>query len=257
MKWILSPENPLIKEIKKIIKKPEEKIFIEGINLVEAALTSDYVQLEQVLVTEDFIEKKKEFFKSFQSKIPVIGISERIAKTISETVTPQGIFAVAKFKFKNINEIQNPTVVVVADRVQDPGNLGTIIRASEALGAEALLITPGTCNPLSGKVLRASAGSMFFIPVIEVSYEEINEFISKNKITLVVTELKAKQPCFNLDLTLPVAVAFGNESHGVSEELKKIKHISCRIPHRGKTESLNVAMSAAVLLYEILRQRSL
>ncbi len=93
--------------------------------------------------------------------------------------------------------------------------------------------------------------------MIEVSYEEINEFISKNKITLVVTELKAKQPCFNLDLTLPVAVAFGNESHGVSEELKKIKHISCRIPHRGKTESLNVAMSAAVLLYEILRQRSL
>ncbi|GAQ95279.1 RNA methyltransferase, TrmH family [Thermodesulfovibrio aggregans] len=257
MKWIQSSENPLIKEIKKIIKQPEERVFIEGINLIETAINSTNVQLEKILVTDSFIERHSEFFKTLQDKFSVIGISQKIAKEISDTVTPQGIFAMAKFKFSNINEIKNPTLIVIADRIQDPGNLGTIIRASEALGAEAILLTSGTCNPLSGKVLRASAGSIFFIPLIEVSYEEINEFISKNKITLVVTELKAKQPCFNLDLTLPVAVAFGNESHGVSEELKKIKHISCRIPHRGKTESLNVAMSAAVLLYEILRQRSL
>ncbi|WP_353683984.1 RNA methyltransferase [Thermodesulfovibrio sp. 3907-1M] len=257
MKWIQSPENPLIKEIKKIIKKPEEKIFIEGINLIEAALTSDYVQIEEVLVTEDFIEKQREFFKTFKSKILVTGISERIAKTISETVTPQGIFAVAKFKYKNLNEIKNPKLAVIADRIQDPGNLGTIIRASEALGAEALLTTPGTCNPLSGKVLRASAGSIFFIPVIKASVKDIKDFILKNKLKLVITDLKAKLHCFNVDFTGSLAVAFGNESHGVSEELKTIKHISCRIPHKGKTESLNVAIAATVLLYEILRQRSL
>ncbi|GAB5046922.1 TrmH family RNA methyltransferase [Thermodesulfovibrio sp. TK110] len=256
MKWIQSTENPLIKEIKKIIKKPE-KIFIEGVNLVEAALNSEYFQPEEVLVTEDFIEKQKEFFKNLQTKISVTGISEKIAKTISETVTPQGIFAVVKFKNKNINEIKDPSLIVIADRIQDPGNLGTIIRASEALGAEALLITSGTCNPLSGKVLRASAGSIFFIPVIKASVKDIKHFILKNKLTFVVTDLKAKLPCFNIDFTGSVAVAFGNESYGVSEELKTIKHISCRIPHKGKTESLNVAMSATVLLYEILRQRSL
>jgi len=257
MKWIQSLENPLIKEIKKIIKQPQEKIFIEGINLFEAALSSDCLQLETILVTEDFIERQKDFFKSLQSRFQVTGISEKIARAISETVTPQGIFAVAKFKNKNINDIKNPALIIIADRIQDPGNIGTIIRSAEALGAEAVLITPGTCNPLSGKALRASAGSVFFIPVIKASAKEIEEFILQHRLAFVITDLKAKRLCFDVDFTQPVAVAFGNESHGVSEELRKIKHISCRIPHKGKTESLNVAMSATMLLYEILRQRSL
>lgn len=257
MKWIQSLQNPLVVEIKKIIKEPYEKLFIEGINLVEGALNSDCLQLEKILVTENFIERQKEFFKSLQSKLTVVGISEKIAKALSETVTPQGIFAVADFKHRNINEIKNPTLIIIADKIQDPGNLGTIIRTSEALGAEAVLITPGTCNPLSGKVLRASAGSIFFIPVIKASVKEIEEFILQHRITLVITDLQAKLLSFEMDFTVSIAVAFGNESHGVSEELRKIKHINCRIPHKGKTESLNVAMSAAVLLYEILRQRSL
>lgn len=258
MKWIQSLENPLIKEIKKIIKKPAEKLFIEGINLVKTAMDSPYVKLEKILVTESFIERGKSFLKNFQTEnLPIIGISEKVAKEISETVTPQGIFAVVNFKINDINEIKNPTLIIIADRIQDPGNMGTIIRASEALGAEAVFITPGTCNPLSSKALRASAGSIFFIPVIKASVNEIEEFILKNRLNFVITDLKAKLLSFDIDFTVPVAIAFGNESQGVTDELRKIKHISCRIPHKGKTESLNVAMSATVLLYEILRQRSL
>ncbi len=260
MKYIQSSENPLIKEIKKIKKQPEERVFLEGIHLLESSLISDYVHIEKVLVIEEFIEKQKDFLKILQDKkIPVIGISEKIARTISDTVTPQGVFAVAKFKIKNIYDlsIKNPTLIVIADRIQDPGNLGTIIRVSEALGAEAILILPGTCNPLSGKVLRASAGSIFFIPLIKASVRDVEDFILKNKLNFVITDLKARLFCFDIDFTHSVAVAFGNESHGVSEELRKIKHVSCRIPHKGKTESLNVAMSANALLYEILRQRSL
>jgi len=260
MKYIQSSENPLIKEIKKIKKQPDNRVFLEGIHLLESSLISDYVHIEKILVTEEFIEKQKDFIKILQDKkIPVIGISEKIARTISDTVTPQGVFGVAKFKIKNIYDlsIKNPTLIVIADRIQDPGNLGTIIRASEALGADAILITPGTCNPFSGKVLRASAGSIFFIPVIKATVKEIGDFILSKNLNFVITEPSGKRVSFDVDFTKPVAVAFGNEAKGVSSELRAISHIACSIPHKGKTESLNVAMSATAFLYEIIRQRAL
>lgn len=258
MKWIQSPDNPLIKEIKKIKKCPGKKIFLEGPHLVETSLMSDYVYIEKLLVTERFIEKQKKFLEILQQKeIPVIIISEKVAKTISDTVTPQGVFAIANFKIKNINYLSNPTFIVIADRIQDPGNLGTIIRAAEAFGAEALLVTPGTANPFSNKALRASAGSIFFLPVISLTVKEIEEFILKYELTLVITDLRATMPSFNMDFTKPLAIVFGNESEGVSQNLKAIKHVSCKIPHKGKAESLNVAMAATAILYEILRQRFL
>ncbi|GLI54305.1 TrmH family RNA methyltransferase [Thermodesulfovibrio yellowstonii] len=258
MKWIQSPENPLIKEIKKIKKCPGKRIFLEGPHLVETSLMSDYAYIEKVLVTEKFIEKQKNFLEILQQKkILVTIISEKVAKTISDTVTPQGVFAIADFKIKNINDLSNPTFIVIADRIQDPGNLGTIIRAAEAFGAEAVLVTYGTCNPFSNKALRASAGSIFFLPVINVTVKEIEEFVFKYGLNLVITDLRATISPFNMDFTKPLAIVFGNESKGVSQHLKAIKHVSCKIPHRGKAESLNVAMAATAILYEILRQRFL
>ncbi|MCS7164211.1 MAG: RNA methyltransferase [Thermodesulfovibrio sp.] len=260
MKIIQSPDNPLIKEIKKIKKNPENKVFFEGLHLLEAALVSEYVRIEKVLVTEDFVEKYSNFFKTLKDKdLILVMISEKIAKSIADTVTPQGVFVVADVKVKNINDLslQNPTLIIIADRIQDPGNLGTIIRAAEAFGAEAILTTPGTCNPFSSKTLRASVGSIFFIPVIKTTVKEIEEFVLRYGLNLVITDLMAKVYPFNMDFTKPLAIAFGNESHGVSQSLKAIKHVGCKIPHRGKTESLNVAMAVTAVLYEVLRQRFL
>mgnify|MGYP000243088569 CR=1 FL=1 len=260
MKWIESVENPFIKEIKKIKKQPDGKIFIEGINLVESALNSPFVQIEKVLFTEQIIKKGISIFEVLQKKdISIAGISENISKKISETVSPQGIFAVARYKAQNIIDLSNtnPTFIVILDRIQDPGNLGTIIRASEAFGAEGILITKGTCNPFSGKALRASAGSIFFIPVIEASVMEIKDFILKNRLNFFITDPYGEKLSFKIDFRKPLAIAFGNEASGVSSEIREIKHTSCKILQEGKTESLNVAISSAVLLYEILRQRSL
>lgn len=260
MKWIQSPENPLIKEIKEIKKQPQDKIFLEGIHTVKTASVSEYIKIKEVFVTEKFLERRKDFLKTLQDKKTLItGISEKIAKTISDTVTPQGIFAVAEFRIRNINDlsIENPSLIVIGDRIQDPGNLGTIIRAGEALGAEAVFLTEGTCNPFSGKVLRASTGSIFFIPVVKTVVKEIEEFLLKNNLTLIIAEPDAEKLSFDVDFTEPVAVALGNEARGISPELKNIPHISCKIPHKGKTESLNVAMTATVFLYEIFRQRIL
>lgn len=254
MKWIQSPDNPLIKEIKKIKQNPEQTVFLEGIHLIQEALKCNIVEL--IVVTENFIENEHDFFIQIQTKkINTIGISEKIAKHIADTVTPQGIFALAKFSYKTFNDLEKKKALVIIDRVQDPGNLGTIIRASEAFGADGIILTPGTVNALSAKVLRASTGSIFFIPVVKAHTEEISSFIENNKLSFIVTDPSADKIIQEVDFTEPFAVAFGNEAKGVSVDLRRIPHLSCRIPHSGKTESLNVAMAATVVLYEAFRQR--
>ncbi|MEN2985816.1 MAG: RNA methyltransferase [Thermodesulfovibrionaceae bacterium] len=248
----------MIKEIKRIKEKSEEKVFIEGVNLVKTALESQNIFIEKILATEGFIQRNKGFFEMIKKRgISIFFITEKLAKLVSDTVTPQGIFAVAVFKMKTLKDlnIDKPDLVVIADRIQDPGNLGTIIRVVEALGGQAVFITPGTCNPLSSKVLRASVGSIFFLPIVKAQIEEIKFFINKNNLKLIVTDPQAERLSFEIDFREPLAVAFGNESTGVSEDLRKIPHSSFKIPHVGKTESLNVAVSAAIFLYEILRGR--
>jgi len=264
MKWINSTENPLIKTILKIKKNPVDRTLIEGLNLLKTAIEALSIQkdapfyIEQILVTEEFIRKEKSFFYLINRKnYPIVGISEKIAEKISDTVTPQGIFGVISFEIKHLKDlnINNPEIVVILDKIQDPGNLGTIIRASEALGANFIILTLGTCNPLLTKVLRASAGSIFYIPIVRADYIEIEKFIVRNNLNLIIADPKSEKFIFDVDFSKPLVVVFGNESKGVSGDLRKIPHVSCRIPHIGQSESLNVAISAAIFLYEILRSK--
>jgi len=266
MKWINSIENPLVKTILKIKKNPVDRTLIEGLNLLKTAIEALYLQkdnpfynIEQILVTEEFIRKEKSFFNLINRKnYLIVGISERIAEKISDTITPQGVFGVLSFQIRNLKDINvnNPEVVVILDKIQDPGNLGTIIRASEALGANFIILTPGTCNSHLTKVLRASAGSIFYIPIVKADYIEIEKFILRNNLNLIIAEPKSEKFIFDVNFSKPSVVVFGNESQGVSGDLRKIPHISCRIPHMGQSESLNVAISAAIFLYEILRSKT-
>lgn len=259
MKWINSLENPLIKEIVKIKKTPLDKVFVEGVNLVKTALEIQKGhRIDKILLTENFISKNEKFFDSLKRKsLELVGITEKIAHKISDTVTPQGIFALLSFKIKKLSdeEINKAENMIILDKIQDPGNMGTIIRTAEAFGADAVILTPGSCNPLSSKVIRASAGSIFFIPLLKADIEGIEEFINKHSLKLIITEPRAKKMIFEIDLTPPLAVVFGNEAHGAGEYLKKLPHIKCRIPQIGRAESLNVAMSASIILYEVLKSK--
>lgn len=259
MKWINSLENPLIKEIIKIKKTPTDKVFVEGMNLVKTALEIQKEhRIDKILLTENFITKNEKFFNSLKMKnFELIGITEKIANKISDTVTPQGIFALLSYKIKNLSEkdVKKAEIIIILDKIQDPGNMGTIIRTAEAFGADAVILTPGSCNPLSSKVIRASAGSIFFIPLFKADIEEIEKFIAKHSVRLIITEPRAKKMIFEIELTPPLAVVFGNEAHGAGEYFKKLPHIKCRIPQIGRSESLNVAMSASIILYEILKSK--
>lgn len=265
MKVILSPENPLIRDILQIKRHTKDRFIIEGKHLVKTAVEAElklkekgFFQIERIFTTDVFKEKEEDFFEFLsKSKYEIVGISEKISKKISETVTPQGIYATIKYNILSLKEFYNSNLktVVILDRVQDPGNVGTIIRASEALGADMIVLIPGTCNPFSQKVLRASAGSLFYIPVLKAEINQAEEFIKQKKLMLILAEPKAKNMIFEIDLNENLAVVFGNENQGISKDFSKLPHLSCRIPHFGQTESLNVAVSASIILYEILRNR--
>lgn len=265
MKVILSPENPLIRDILQIKRHTKDRFIIEGKHLVKTAVEAEVklkekgiFQIERIFTTDEFREKDWDFFEFLsKSKYEIVGISEKISKKISETVTPQGIYAIIKYKTLSLKEFyhSNLKTVVILDRVQDPGNVGTIIRAAEALGADMIVLTPGTCNPFSQKVLRASAGSFFYIPMLKAEINHVEAFIKRKGLTLILAEPKTKNMIFEIDLKENLAVVFGNENQGISEDFKKIPHLSCKIPHLGHTESLNVAVSASIILYEILRSR--
>lgn len=259
MKKLISPENPVIKELIKIKKDSENRTIIEGVNLVKTALEARNFSkvpflIEEILITESFMEKEGELVDTIiKSDIELYIISDKVSKKLADTVTPQGIFALIEFKLQKLSDLKKCKKVVILDQIQDPGNLGTIIRTSEAFGIDLVLLSEGTCSPLSSKAVRASAGSIFFIPVLKATYREIRDFLIKNKFKLLIAEPKAEKSLFELSLTTPLALVFGNESRGVGEFLKTISHESFRIPHIGRTESLNVGISASVVLYEILR----
>ncbi len=261
---ITSLANPKIKELLDI-KRGKSRVkhtsfIIEGHHLIEMALGADTPVIEGFF-TEDFSRKKEgqkilEQLSRHMSRI--YEVTDQILRKISETETPQGIIAVAASRPLRLDELpmkENP-LIVVSDGIQDPGNLGTIIRTADAAGADAVIILTGTCDVYMQKTVRATAGSLFNIPIAHAAVEEFLEWLRSHNIKLAVTASDAKNSFFEVDLDKPIAFVFGNEAHGVQEDLKRAADMVLRIPIYGKAESLNVAVSASVCLYEALRQRT-
>lgn len=266
---ITSPTNPLIKEALKVKGKrtrfKHEVFLIEGLRLIETAAASPSVEIKKVFFTDEFSAKREGQRllrgiggrgKGQGAKDIFIQVSEQVLRKLADTETPQGIVAVVSYKTIDLNEInfKGMPFLVVCDNIQDPGNLGTIIRASDAAGADAVILLPGTCDAFMQKVVRATAGSLFNIPVIYSDPESLFHYFDSRNIALYAADVHAKTAIYEAGFKKPAAVAFGNEAHGVSGKLlKRAKGI--KIPIIGKAESLNVAMSASICLYEVVRQR--
>lgn len=266
---ITSISNPIIKEALKIKEKRSryrhEAFIVEGSHLVEMAAASADVKIKRVFFSEDFSAKREgqrllrqiaSSVKGQGSKDIFIQVSEHVLNKLTDTETPQGIIAAVSYKPIVLDKIvfKGIPFIVICNGVQDPGNLGTIIRASDAAGADAIVILPGTCDVFMPKTIRATAGSLFNIPTIYSEPEILFDYLESKNIALCAADVHAQVSVYEFDFKSPIAIAFGNEAHGVSEAvLKKAK--SLKIPIVGKAESLNVAMAASVCLYEVVRQR--
>ncbi len=262
---ITSASNPKIKQALDIKNKRSKykgtAFIIEGPHLIEMAAASGH-RIKEVFFTSAFSSKKegqKILMQALKITNELFEISEQLFIKLTGTETPQGIIAIASYNPTTLDDIvfKSIPLIVIVDSVQEPGNLGAIIRTSDAAGADAVIILRGTCDAFSQKTIRATAGSIFNIPIINEKKDRAIKWLKSSGIGLIATALDSKKSLFDEDLKKSIAFVFGNEAHGVSAETKKSADVILKIPIPGKAESLNVSASAAICLYEAVRQRVL
>jgi RNA methyltransferase, TrmH family len=260
VEFITSRENSVIKDARKLKERKhrEEKnqFLVEGLRFVSEALASEF-EVASLFLSEDMagkwgtlgIEGKiKESTKTFK-------LSNRIFKEISFTEHPQGIAAVVNWKNREIEPAEG--FYILADKVQDPGNLGTIIRSAHASNALGVIVTKGTVDVYNDKVLRSTMGSIFHVPVVEdIDMACLNK-LRADGFKLVVSSLDTENDFFQVDLTGRVIIAVGNEGSGISREFMDIADIKVKIPMPGGAESLNVSAAASIMMFEVVRQKIL
>lgn len=251
---IESKNNNLFKEIKKLKEKKHRiksnKYLIEGLRFVEEAIKSK-VSIDSIIFTESFKEKNPELFLKINENIKLIQMNEALLKQLCSTENPQGIVGVINMQNK---ELKSGELVVLVDKVQDPGNMGTIIRTAHAAGAAGIVMTKGTVDIYNDKTLRSTMGSIFYIPIVEDNSLDFVKSLKKEGYKLVVSSLQGKNNFFEENLQGKVMIAVGNEGNGVSDEVYDIADIKVKIPMPGEAESLNVAVATSIMIYEKIRQ---
>ncbi|VAX34240.1 hypothetical protein MNBD_NITROSPIRAE03-160, partial [hydrothermal vent metagenome] len=165
--------------------------------------------------------------------------------------------AICKVKARDIHDLspEKDELFVVSDAIQDPGNTGTIIRVCDGAGIRAFISLKGSANPFNPKVVRASAGSVFNMDIVLAEREDFLEWCGGHKIPILITAPEADRTIFEFDLESSGALVFGNETQGVSNEIRQEAACSLRIPIFGRAESLNVASTAAITIYDFVRKR--
>ncbi len=262
-KPITSKENSTVKRLYSLSelksRKKEKAFLIEGVKMVEEALR-DRAGVKMVVAAPALTQHHgKGVLKLAESRsIDVFWISERLMDIVSESKTPQPVMAVVEMKeYSEDALLTHPSgLIVITHRLQDPGNLGTIIRTAEAVSAAGVAVTSNTVDPYNAKTVRASMGSSLRLPVVRIG--EITSFIRKCKqkgFQTAAMVLSGGKPHFELDLKRPTVVILGQEGSGLPEDILKDIDLRVRIPMAETIDSLNVATSAAVFLYEALRQR--
>lgn len=261
---ITSSSNSIIKEIKSLHRKKDrwmkKSFFVEGIRAVEECIkSSDKVEY---LVYSDMIfdiNGGKELLNKLNlGNYRLSYISDKLFREISDTEKPQGILAVVKYDFKRAEEVllDKGNFFILLDRVQDPGNMGTIIRTADAFGSNGVIVTEGCVDVFNPKTIRSTMGSIFHIPLLyyRSAGEAINE-LKENNIKIITTSLNAEDYCFDVDFKESLALVIGNEASGVSNEVIDVSDLLIKIPMPGEAESLNAAIASSVIMYEVLRQR--
>lgn len=260
MQSISSKENDLIKHIRKLKDKKERDIsneyVIEGIKLIQEAIQEN-VNIKQIIICDD-CDKTESIPKDLMyeiAKYDCVYVTKKIFKYISEVQEPQGILAVIEKNNSDKDIDYDQDIIVALDDVQDPGNLGTILRTVDSIGLTQILVSKGTADSYNPKVVRSTMGAIFRIKIIECEdLEKTLKEIKKHKFKVVVTSLQTDNSIYEIDYNRKVIV-IGNEAKGVEQRIQQIADEKVKIPMLGKTESLNASVATGIVLYEYVRQK--
>ena len=258
---ISSPANPHVKHIRSLAadrrERRRERLFVlEGVRLVADALEQGGA-LDLVLYAPDQLDDTPPGRRLHEQLRRLPGSYEatpQVVAAASDTVHPQGVVALARWPQI---EPERPGIILVLDAIQDPGNMGTLLRSAEAIGVAQVLCVNGTVDAYSPKVVRAAMGAHMRLALEQdLSWDETSEallFVDH----VYAAEAEARMPYYAADWRQPSALIVGNEAHGLSDEARARATRLISIPMKGRAESLNVAMAGSVILFEALRQRSM
>ena len=256
---ITSTDNKRIKNVISLIekakaRKEQDAFVIEGIKLFMETPESE---IKEAYISESFAEKCEKL-----DKIPVEVVKDEVFRKMTDTLTPQGVLCVVRKRHYSLDDMLKSigpgSVFLVIEAIQDPGNLGTIMRTAEGAGVRGIILSRDTVDIYNPKTVRSTMGSIFRVPFVYA--EDVKaaalEFKAKDVHTYAA-HLKGTKSCYEYDYTKPSAFFIGNEGNGLSEELAGLADTYIRIPMEGKLESLNAGISAGILLYEAKRQRDI
>ena len=260
MHIITSKDNEIIKHIRKLKEKKYRdeynEYFVEGVKIVEEAIKEN-AKIKQVIVCND-TTKTYEIPTHIMleiAKFDCIYVSDKIFNYITQVTNPQGIMAIIEKQDENMQIDYNQDIIVMLDDVQDPGNLGTILRTVDSIGLNQIIVSKGTADSFNSKVVRSTMGAIFRLKIIEEEdlIKTIKE-LRKHHFKLLVTSLQTENSIYDIDFSKKIIV-IGNEANGVSKEIQDLADEKAKIPMLGKTESLNASVAAGIVMYEYVRQK--
>ncbi|MED1861897.1 RNA methyltransferase [Fictibacillus nanhaiensis] len=254
MKHIESESNASLKQWKKLhTKKEREKsgtFLLEGPHLIEEAIESG-AKLQHVIIEENF-EVNETWLKE---KFTLWSVPTKLMKQLSETEKPQGIIAVCEMVDQSEELIKKGGRYLLIDGVQDPGNLGTIIRTADSAGLDGVFLGEGTADLYNGKTVRSTQGSLFHLPVVKANLLDVIEQCKEHDLPVLSTSLQNSVDMRETPEVEGFALIMGNEGAGVQEILQQKSTLNVKIPIFGSAESLNVSVATGILLYELQRNR--
>ena len=228
-------------------------VAIEGDHLIAEAIRSGMV-LKTV-----FLSERRELPRIVPRTVEVLILTDDVFSSVVETQSPQGIAALIVPPVRTLDAVLTATpLLLLAAGLQDPGNLGTLVRSAEAFGATGILTTPGTVNPWNQKALRASVGSIFRMPVVAIDLDQALALKTRgiHLLAAVGTNDYGNLPIHQADFTTPCAILIGNEGAGLAPDWLDLADLRITIPCPGPVESLNAAIAGSLILYEASRQRA-
>ena len=259
---ITSGDNSRIRLVRKLATRKgraaEGRFAVEGRNLVSEILERD-LDVDFIMIPAGAADDAPDFIRKCidSPDITVCEVPARVFAGLTDAENGIGMLAVVKLReYGPLDGLRPDDNILVLDRIQDPGNMGTLIRTAVAAGYKAIVAMSGTVDIYSPKVLRATAGMVFEIPVIYVpDNEALKGILGRSGRHIVVTDVNGGVPYYEEDLSRGIALIIGNEGSGVSDALMEIADVRVTLPMKGRIESLNAAVAAAILMYEAVRGR--
>ena len=254
---ITSTANPKIKWVRQLQAHSRERrqagvFVVEGVRLVEEALAAGW-EAQLVLYTDDLSERGRQVVAGFSARgAPVEQVFPEVLHAASDTETPQGLLAVLSQRLLPLPA--SPNLVFIPDQVRDPGNLGTMLRTALAAGVDAVFCPPETADAFAPKVLRAGMGAQFRLPIHSLDWDLIAPHLEPLQVYLAAMD--EGLACTQANFRPPLALIVGSEAEGAGPQARRLANACVHIPMPGGSESLNAAVAAGILLFEVLRQRS-